>query len=340
MRGASSTKNIIFWGVCFGSVVLATRIEGFSFSTTGATPSLLPNQLVSSRRETNRQQQQRVSPLYHQFNPLRINEDGSTKPIATPKRRLSLPKIPFPSSSSLDTSAIAKYITAIVIQMSLGAILFKVLDLLVGSISGLRVPFAVNAVGMYFLALKSRVFNPLSNPRPQSKTLETTTTAVKRRTMPTWTPPGVVFPIVWLLLIGPLRAITSAMVIAASGGTYATPALMALLLHLSIGDVWNTINNVEQRYGTSVLGVLCVWLSAAHAAYQFGQVRPLAGKLLAIKLVWLTIATSLVTRTWQLNPMGGNTTAALAPLLPTKGDGVQPTRLEWFSNKSTTTKEG
>jgi hypothetical protein len=117
------------------------------------------------------------------------------------------------------------------------------------------------------------------------------------------------------------------MVIRASGGWYTTQALLSLVLHLSIGDVWNTINNIEQRYGTSVVGVLGVWLSAAFAARQFYKVLPLAGKLLALNLVWLTVATSLITRTWQLNPNQKN--GKRSPLLPTKGDGVTETTFEW-----------
>lgn len=232
------------------------------------------------------------------------------------------------TAAGLDTGAIVKYVAAIGIQMGLVAALFQVLDRIVTPT--VKIPFAVNGVGMYVLALKSRVFNPLSNRRPQPSTQEIQGNTLKRK-MPTWTPPGVVFPIVWLLLIGPLRAVTSAMIIRASGGKYTTPALLSLVLHLSIGDVWNTINNVEQRYGTSVLGVLCVWLSAAFAAYQYSQVLPLAGKLLALKLIWLTVATSLITRTWQLNP---NDDGTLSPLLPTKGDGKAETQFEWFSGDS------
>jgi translocator protein len=130
------------------------------------------------------------------------------------------------------------------------------------------VPFAVNFVLFYVMALKSRVFNPLSNARPTPQTLEATdATAVPtppQRNMPSWTPPGVIFPIMWLLIIGPIRAYSSSLVYAATGH-YACLPLLALVFHLSIGDVWNTINNVERRYGTAVSGVVCVWLSNAHA---------------------------------------------------------------------------
>ena len=120
--------------------------------------------------------------------------------------------------------------------------------------------------------------------------------------MPSWTPPGFIFPIVWLLIIGPIRAVSSSLVYSVTG-QYACVPILSLMLHLSIGDVWNTINNVERRYGTSVVGVIMVWLSAAFAAYQYYQVSPLAGKLLSLPLIWLSIASSLIIRTWQLNPI-------------------------------------
>ena len=230
------------------------------------------------------------------------------------------------NDSSLDLEAIAKYFVALATQMGLLTALFTGLDFFVAKSSISRVPFAINWVFFYFLALKSRVFNPLSNRRPQPVTKEIE--GAEQRKMPSWTPPGFIFPIVWLLLIGPLRAATSAMVYQKLGGVYANPAILSLMLHLSIGDIWNTINNVERRYGTSVLGVGCVWISAAFAARQYYNVLPLAGRLLSLKLIWLTIASSLITRTWQINP--DSNTGKLSSLFPTKRDG--PTKLVWFGS--------
>lgn len=113
----------------------------------------------------------------------------------------------------------------------------------------------------------------------------------------------------------------------ASTGSYACLAIMSLMLHLSIGDVWNTVNNVERRYGASVIGVVLVWLSKAHASYQYFQVDPMAGKILALTLIWLTIASVLITRTWQLNP--DPATGKPEPLYPVKG-GKAKTRYIWF----------
>jgi translocator protein len=231
-----------------------------------------------------------------------------------------------------DFDAVAKYGAAILVQMSLITLLFTGLDRVVTSYS-LRIPTAVNCVLFYMLALKSRVFNPMSNTRPQPRSLEVGTSDASKskaapfqRNMPSWTPPGFVFPIVWLLIIGPIRALTSAMIYQ-NVGSYASLPILSLMLHLSIGDVWNTVNNVERRFGVSVIGVCCVWISKAHAVYRYGIVNSLAGKLLGATLVWLTIASALVTATWRLNP--DPTTGQPEPLYPIAGK-VQ-SKFAWFS---------
>jgi len=262
---------------------------------------------------------------------------GAQPAVATTKTMLSAAStVSEDEDRVLDTEAIAKYAGAVVAQMTLFAGLFTGLDALVGA-TGIKVPFAVNFFLFFVLALKSRMFNPMSNERPKKDTKEVVD-AVQRK-MPEWTPPGLVFPIVWILIIGPLRAASSALLVtSAAAGTaasaaYASPAILALMLHLSIGDTWNTINNVERRYGTSVVGVACVWVSAAFAAFQYGQVDALAGKLLSIPLIWLTIASSLIVRTWQINPTPS--TGEKESLLPTKPASQEGsiTKFTWFEGK-------
>jgi translocator protein len=251
--------------------------------------------------------------------------------------------LPAPGSDEIDGGVMVKYAVAILVQLSLMGTIFYGLDRFVEqwavvtttSTTTAVVPFAVNFVLFYGMALKSRVFNPLSNARPAPQTLEATTAGDNaasasvpqpKRNMPSWTPPGVIFPIMWLLIIGPIRAYSSSLIYAVTGH-YACLPLLALVFHLSIGDVWNTINNVERRYGTAVSGVVCVWLSNAHAAYQYWQIDPFAGKLLAAVNIWLTIATALVVATWRINP--DPATDAPEPLYPVKGK--VETKFIWFS---------
>jgi translocator protein len=243
-----------------------------------------------------------------------------------------------PAARSLDMGAMARYDAAFVIQMTLFAGLFWGLDALAqATLITKKVPFAINVVFFYACALKSRILNPLNNQRPEPATKEikndTTTSSnddnsPPPRNMPSWTPPGFVFPIVWLLIIGPVRAVSSALVYQTTGRYFCT-AIMTMMAHLSIGDIWNTINNKERRYGTSVVGVLLVWASAAMAAYQYSLVTRLAGQLLSLPLIWLTIASSLIIRTRQLNPAPD--TGKPDSFLPTKIAGAKTiTKLEWF----------
>jgi tryptophan-rich sensory protein len=83
--------------------------------------------------------------------------------------------------------------------------------------------------------------------------------------------------------------------------TLLSPALLAFVLHLSVGDTWNTITNVEDRQGASVPGVFLVWLSVVNAVRMYAQTLPLAGKVLAPSAVWITIANVLVISIWRLN---------------------------------------
>jgi len=71
---------------------------------------------------------------------------------------------------------------------------------------------------------------------------------------------------------------------------------------------------VERRLGVSVLLLYALWLTKAFAALQFYQVEPLAGKLLAVTLTWISAAAALTTRTWQINP--DVDTGELEPLVP------------------------
>ncbi|CAB9501150.1 TspO/MBR family [Seminavis robusta] len=252
-----------------------------------------------------------TKPRHHHVTTARMASAAEDDTDSTPKKQL-------------DVDAIVKYGGALAIQMGLFTGIFTLFDKLVAITGIAQVPFAVNFILFYFCALKSRVLNPLANNRPNVDTKEVDN--IPKRQMPTWTPPGFVFPIVWLLLIGPLRAATSSMIYATTG-SYACAPILALMLHLSIGDVWNTINNVERRYGTSILGIVGVYTSAAFAAYSYHQVLPLAGKLLALKMIWLTIASSLIIRTWQLNP--NPETGKPYSLLPTTGEGSK-TEFMWF----------
>lgn len=227
----------------------------------------------------------------------------------------------------LDVDAILKYGAAAGVQMSLFAGTFYGLDQLVAMTGLTSLPVPVVILLFYGCSLKSRIFNPLNNKRPKRDKLEEGSDGFRDRVMPSWTPPGIVFPIMWVLLIGPARAYSSSLVFQANGGHLFDPALLSIALHLTVGDIWNTINNTEKRYGAAVVGVLCVVASAAFAATQFYQADPLAGQILGATLLWLTTASALITDTWRLNP---NANGQRDPLYPVKGE--TQTTFQWFSS--------
>ena len=148
------------------------------------------------------------------------------------------------------------------------------------------------------------------------------------RIMPDWTPPGVVFPLMWVGVVAPLRAFAASMIYEAStgrlnGAHLDDPVLLWLVFHLCVGDTWNTVNNVERRTGAAVPGVVLVWLTTLYAAKQFYDVSPVAGGLLGLTAVWITVAGALVADTWRIN-----NAVAPEPLYPHKPPGtISVTRL-------------
>ncbi|GMH67826.1 hypothetical protein TrST_g13516 [Triparma strigata] len=155
-----------------------------------------------------------------------------------------------------------------------------------------------------FLSLKSRTFSLCNNSRPEKR--EKGQLGWYDRTMPKWTPPGIFFPIMWVLIITPLRAYSSTCIHSSA----ATPAAALattrwLILHLCVGDVWNTINNVEGRLGVSALTVIAVLGSALNAGRNYFAVSKPAGYMLSATCGWLSIATVLIWNTWWINKRDG-----------------------------------
>lgn len=95
------------------------------------------------------------------------------------------------ASPQLDTSAIAKYIIAGITELGLFSATFQLLDMAQASLDT-KLPFPAIAFLFYACSLKSRVFNPLNNQRPdRSKAIDGEgSSGFRDRVMPSWTPPG------------------------------------------------------------------------------------------------------------------------------------------------------
>lgn len=87
------------------------------------------------------------------------------------------------------------------------------------------------------------------------------------------------FPIPLFLSV-PTHA-RSSLLVYKTTGSLLCPALFWMMAHLSIGDTWNTINNVDNRLGSAFGGVLFVWGSVVYTTYQ---VRGGVHSLIALSL--------------------------------------------------------
>ena len=175
------------------------------------------------------------------------------------------------SKKTFDPFAALNYISATTVQWSLICAFLHLIQLFVlPGVKGLQKRLSVslslaNAAVFSvftFLALRSRVFSPLDNPR---SSVLPDDPVFKKRAVPTWMPPPLVmlsvicclsyavsihvplkaFPIAWSV-ITVLRATSTVLVYLRTDTLLCWP-VFAMALHLSLGDTWNTINNVEVR---------------------------------------------------------------------------------------------
>lgn len=143
------------------------------------------------------------------------------------------------------------------------------------------------------VSVRSRLFSPLDNTR-SSRTYD----SIKR---PGWAPPPLAFPIVWMS-IAVLRVIASYWVWQASGQNFLTLPLILFMIHLALGDTWNTIFTVQSRLGAALpVVILGPFISAIGVTAAYGAAIAKAGYLLIPMCVWLTIASLLVFDIWRLN---------------------------------------
>jgi tryptophan-rich sensory protein len=82
----------------------------------------------------------------------------------------------------------------------------------------------------FFLSLRSRIFSFIPARRPDRGEQDGAPTP-REVIRPSWTPPGIAFPFIWLT-ISCLRAASSTLIWKACGKTLACPAILVLIAHL------------------------------------------------------------------------------------------------------------
>ncbi|TVP73185.1 MAG: tryptophan-rich sensory protein [Rhodobacteraceae bacterium] len=115
---------------------------------------------------------------------------------------------------------------------------------------------------------------------------------------PWWTPPGLVFPIVWLTLY--VAMAYSAMRVAQVEGSQQALAFWAV--QIAFNTLWSPVFFGLKRMRAAMIVLCFLWASVAVTMVSFWLIDPLAGMLFAPYLLWVTIAGALNFSVWQRNP--------------------------------------
>ncbi len=117
---------------------------------------------------------------------------------------------------------------------------------------------------------------------------------------PPWTPPNWAFPVTWSVLFV-LNAV-SGWLVWMTGGADAVWPLALYGVSLAINASWSGVFFGLRRMGLGFVIVAMLWLSIAAVMAAFASFSAVAAGMLAPYLLWVTIASALNLRVWQLNP--------------------------------------
>ena len=117
---------------------------------------------------------------------------------------------------------------------------------------------------------------------------------------PPFSPPSILFPIVWTILYA-LMGIGAARISLSPGSPERNKGLNLFIAQLVINFFWSLIFFNAQAYGIAFLWLLLLWTLVFAMILQFWRVDPTAAKLQIPYLIWLTFAAYLNLGIWYLN---------------------------------------
>ncbi len=115
---------------------------------------------------------------------------------------------------------------------------------------------------------------------------------------PWWTPPGIVFPLVWVTLY--IAMSYAAMRVALIDGSQQALAFWAA--QIAFNTLWSPVFFGLKRMRAAMIILCFLWVFVAATMVSFWALDPLAGMLFAPYLLWVTIAGALNFSVWQRNP--------------------------------------
>jgi benzodiazapine receptor len=119
---------------------------------------------------------------------------------------------------------------------------------------------------------------------------------------PSWTPPNQVFAPVWSTLYA-LMAVAAWLVWRQRSQTHTRIALTLFGMQLALNTAWSWLFFDRKQPGLAFVEVVLLWLAILATVLAFLRVRRVAGLLLVPYLRWVSYASALNFRLWQLNPL-------------------------------------
>ncbi len=118
---------------------------------------------------------------------------------------------------------------------------------------------------------------------------------------PPWAPPGTVFGPVWSALYL-LMGVAAWLVWREAWTSVRRDALRLFLVQLALNALWSWLFFAWHQGRWAFVEILVLWGFIVTNLVAFWRVRTLAGVMLLPYLAWVSFATALEFRTWQLNP--------------------------------------
>ena len=117
---------------------------------------------------------------------------------------------------------------------------------------------------------------------------------------PPLSPPGILFPIVWVILYA-LMGFSAARIYLLPPSTARSTGLNLYVAQLIINFFWSLIFFNAQAFGLAFLWLLLLWILVFAMILVFRKADPVAAYLQIPYLIWLTFAAYLNAGVWYLS---------------------------------------
>lgn len=117
---------------------------------------------------------------------------------------------------------------------------------------------------------------------------------------PTLSPPGVVFPVVWVILYA-LMGIGAARIYEAPASGERSRALVIFFFQLAFNFFWSVLFFNLRAFGLALIWIVALWILILGMIGSFWRVDKAAALLQLPYLLWVTFAAYLNYGVWSLN---------------------------------------